>query len=374
MQFNRVIGQQAIKKRLIDGVNENRISHALLFAGSEGTGKLAMAIAYAQYVACTNRTETDSCGTCPSCKKFNKLAHPDLHFVFPVVKTSKLKEPVSDNYIKPWREMLGQNPYFNLNMWYKAIDVENAQGKIYVHESHEIIRKLNLKTFEAEYKVMIIWMAERMNVQCANKLLKMIEEPPPKTLFILITENDEQILPTIRSRTQLIKFNKIDHQSMAGALAAMPQSEGKNIEGLVHLANGNFITAIDLLQPDEEKALYFGHFTSLMRSAYVRDWQGIFDWADNVAGMGRERQKNFLNYCMRMMRENFVLNFQRNDLVFLNETEKGFSSKFSPFINERNIITFSEELEKAYRDIAQNGNPRVIFLDFSLKVVKLIRA
>jgi DNA polymerase-3 subunit delta' len=259
-------------------------------------------------------------------------------------------------------------------MWYKAIDVENAQGKIYVHESHEIIRKLNLKTFEAEYKVMIIWMAEHMNVQCANKLLKMIEEPPPKTLFILIAENDEQILPTIRSRTQLIKFNKIDNHSMAEALTAMPQSEGKNIDGLVHLANGNFITAIDLLQPDEEKTLYFGHFTSLMRSAYVRDWQGIFDWVDNVAGMGRERQKSFLSYCMRMMRENFVLNFQRNDLVFLNETEKGFSSKFSPFINERNIISFSEELEKAYRDIAQNGNPRVIFLDFSLKVVKLIRA
>lgn len=374
MQFNRVIGQETIKKRLIDGVNENRISHALLFAGFEGTGKLPMAIAYAQYVACPNRTETDSCGICPSCKKFNKLAHPDLHFVFPVVKTPKIKEPVSDNYIMQWREMVGQNPYFNLNMWYKAIDVENAQGNIYVHESHEIIRKLNLKTFEAEYKVMIIWMAERMNVQCANKLLKMIEEPPPKTLFILIAENDEQILPTIRSRTQLIKFNKIDNYSMAEAIAAMPQSEGKNIEGLVHLANGNFITAIDLLQPDEEKALYFEHFTSLMRSAYVRDWQGIFDWADNVSGMGRERQKSFLAYCMHMMRENFVLNFHRNDLVFLNETEKGFSSKFSPFINERNIISFSEELEKAYRDIAQNGNPRVIFLDFSLKVVKMIRA
>ncbi|MDA3818817.1 MAG: DNA polymerase III subunit delta' [Prolixibacteraceae bacterium] len=374
MQFNRVIGQQAIKKRLIDGVNENRISHALLFSGPEGVGKLAMAIAYAQFINCPDRTDTDSCGTCPSCKKFKKLIHPDLHFVFPVVKTPKFKSPVSDNYISQWREKVISNPYFNLNMWYKAIDVENAQGSIYVHESSEIIRKLNLKTFESEYKIMIIWMAERMNVQCANKLLKMIEEPPPKTLFVLITENEEQILPTIRSRTQLIKFTGIDSEAMTEAVAEIPQSEGKNIDGIVHLAKGNFITALDLLQPDEEKAFYFEQFASIMRITYKRDWDGMFSWTDNIAGIGRERQKSFLSYCMRMVRENFIMNFKRPDLVFLNEKEKGFSEHFSPFINERNIIPFSEELEKAYRDIAQNGNPRLIFLDFSLKVVKMIRA
>ncbi|MCF8361587.1 MAG: DNA polymerase III subunit delta' [Prolixibacteraceae bacterium] len=374
MQFNSVIGQQAIKKRLIDGVNENRISHALLFSGSEGVGKLAMAIAYAQFINCPNRTDTDSCGTCPSCKKFQKLIHPDLHFVFPVVKTPKIKEPVSDNYIAQWREKVRLNPYFNLSMWYKAIDVENAQGNIYVHESSEIIRKLNLKTFESEYKIMIIWMAERMNVQCANKLLKMIEEPPPKTLFVLVTENEEQILPTIRSRTQLIKFPGIDNKAMAEAVAKIPQSEGKNIDGIVHMAKGNFITALDLLQPDEEKSYYFEQFTSIMRVTFKRDWDGIFSWSENMAGIGRERQKSFLSYCMRMVRENFIMNFKRPDLVFLNEQEKGFSENFSPFINERNIIPFSEELEKAYRDIAQNGNPKLIFLDFSLKVVKLIRA
>jgi len=374
MQFNSVIGQQAIKNRLIDGVNENRISHALLFSGSEGVGKLAMAIAYAQFINCPHRTDTDSCGTCPSCKKFQKLIHPDLHFVFPVVKTPKFKEPVSDNYIAQWRQQVTSNAYFNLNMWYKAIDVENAQGNIYVHESSEIIRKLNLKTFESEYKIMIIWMAERMNVQCANKLLKMIEEPPPKTLFVLITENEEQILPTIRSRTQLIKFPGIDSRAMYEVVEKMPQSEGKNIEGIAHMAKGNFITALDLLQPNEEKAFYFEQFTSIMRITYKRDWDEMFSWADTLAGIGRERQKSFLNYCMRMVRENFVMNFKRPDLVFLNEKEKGFSERFSPFINERNIIPFSEELEKAYRDIAQNGNPKLIFLDFSLKVVKLIRA
>ena len=374
MQFKDVIGQQAIKNRLVEGVLENRVSHAQLFGGPEGVGKLAMAIAYAQYVNCKNRTETDSCGECPSCKKFKKLIHPDLHFVFPVVKTPKSKEPVSDNYIDKWREQVVSNPYFNLNNWYKTIDVENAQGKIYVHESSEIIRKLNLKTFEAEYKVMIIWMAERMNVQCANKLLKMIEEPPPKTLFILITENEEEILTTIRSRTQLIKFNKIDNESMTSALAGLPEAAGKNVSGLVHLANGNYITACNLLSPDEEKTIFFNLFTDIMRISYKRDWLPMFDWVDQISGIGRERQKSFLLYCLKMLRENFVMNLKRPDLIYLNEQEKGFSERFSPFINERNIIVFFEEFEKAHRDVSQNGNPRLIFLDLSLRIVKMIRA
>lgn len=374
MQFKDVIGQQAIKKRLIDGVLENRVSHAQLFGGHEGVGKLAMAVAYAQYVNCKNRTATDSCGECPSCKKIAKLIHPDLHFVFPVVKTPKIKEPVSDNYLDKWRIQILNHPYFNLNMWYKTIDVENAQGKIYVHESSEIIRKLNLKTFEAEYKVMIIWMAERMNVQCANKLLKMIEEPPPKTLFILITENEEQIIQTIRSRTQLVKFTGIDNESMSNAISQLPKAEGKNIPGLVHQANGNYITALNLLSPDEDKSFYFEQFTNLMRISYKRDWLPLFEWVDSVSGMGRERQKSFLLYCMKMMRENFIANLKRPDINYMNDQEKGFSERFSPFINERNIVLFSDELEKAFRDVSQNGNPRIIFLDLSLKITKMIRA
>lgn len=374
MQFNEVIGQQAIKKRLTDGVLENRVSHAQLFGGPEGVGKLAMAIAYAQYVNCKNRTESDSCRECPSCKKIAKLIHPDLHFVFPVVKTPKIKEPVSDNYIDKWREQVINQPYFNLNMWYKTIEVENAQGQIYVHESSEIIRKLNLKTFEAEYKVMIIWMAERMNVQCANKLLKMIEEPPPKTLFILISENEEQIIQTIRSRTQLVKFIGIDKESMRTAISQLPKSEGKNVENLVHQANGNYITALNLLNPDEDKNFYFNQFTNLMRITYKRDWMPLFEWVDNVSGMGRERQKSFLKYSMNMLRENFIANLKRPEINYMDDQEKGFSERFSPFINERNIIIFSDEFERAYRDVSQNGNPRLIFLDLSLKITKMIRA
>jgi DNA polymerase-3 subunit delta' len=374
MLFNEVIGQKEIKKRLIEGVNENRVSHALLFSGPEGSGKLAMAIAYSQFLNCKNRSEFESCGECPSCKKYKKLIHPDLHFVFPVIKNQKFKEPISDNFLDKWREQVLKNPYFNMSHWNKVIDVENAQGQIYVHESSEIIRKLNLKTFEAEYKVMIVWMAERMNNQCANKLLKMIEEPPPKTLFILISENEDKILSTIKSRTQLIKFAGIETESMIKALEGNPATIGKNLKGLAHLAKGNYISALEIISPDDQNKIYFDQFTSLMRISYKRDWMPLFDWVDEVSGMGREQQKSFLLYCLKMIRENFVMNLKEPGIVFLNEQEKNFSDKFAPFINERNILVFTEEFEKAFRDISQNGNPRVLFLDLSLKITKMIRA
>lgn len=374
MQFKDVIGQVAIKKRLIDSVKDSRVSHALLFSGSQGTGKLAMALAYSQYLNCRNPSDTDSCGECPSCKKYQKLIHPDLHFVYPVVKSPKFKDPVSDNFIDKWREQVLKNPYFNINIWNGNIDVENSQAQIYVNESNEIIRKLNLKTYEAEYKVMIIWMIERMNVQCSNKLLKILEEPPPKTLFILITESDEQLLATIRSRTQLVKFPAIDQESMIKALEKNPDTEGKNLQGLAHLANGSYIAALDLLTPDEDTTAYFEQFTKIMRLTYKRDWMSIFDWVDEVSSTGREKQKSFLLYSMRMIRENFMLNLNQPQIVFLNGQEKSFSEKFSPFINERNILIFADELEKAYRDISQNGNPRIIFLDLSMKITKIIKA
>jgi DNA polymerase III subunit delta' len=374
MQFKSVIGQNSIKKRLIDSVIENRVSHAQLFAGPEGVGKLPMAIAYAQYLNCKHRSSSDSCGECPSCKKYQKLIHPDLHFVFPVVKSPKFKDPVSDNYMAKWREKVLASPYFNLNMWFNYIDVENAQGQIYVSESSEIIRKLNLKTFEAEFKVMIIWMADRMNVQCANKLLKMIEEPPPKTLFVLIAENEAEILTTIRSRTQLVKFKGIESVPIIDALSKLPEADGKHLQGVAHHANGNYIAALELLSPDDDKAYFFEQFASLMRISYKRDWLPMFDWVDNISSDGREKQKTFLLYCMKMIRENFVMNLKRPDIVYLGDQEKAFSDRFSPFINERNIVSLSEEFEKAYRDVSQNGNPKLIFLDLFLKTVKLIRA
>ncbi len=374
MQFNKVIGQDDIKKRLIEGVKENRVSHAQLFSGPEGVGKLAMAIAYAQFINCPNKTENDACGSCNSCKKYEKLIHPDLHFVYPVVKTKGIKEPVSDHFISEWRQQVGKNPYFNLTDWFNSLNVENAQGQIYVHESNEIIKKLNLKTFEADYKVMIVWMAERMNVQCANKLLKMIEEPPPKTVFILITENEEHILTTIRSRTQLVKFGSINNQALHEAINQHPKSEGKNLDGILHLANGNYISALELLEHDVDKKYFFEKFTEIMRVSYKRDWMAMFSWVEEVSGIGREKQKSLILYSTRMLRENFIKNLNNSELVYLTDEENGFSERFSPFINERNILIFSDEFEKAFRDIAQNGNAKIIFLDLALKIVKMIRA
>lgn len=373
MFFKEVIGQTATKERLIQSVRGERVSHAQLFAGPEGSGKLALAIAYAQYVACTNRQATDSCGECPSCKKYRKLIHPDLHFVFPVIKTPKFKEPVSDNFLEDWRLMIAQNPYFNIDQWFDRIGVENAQGLIYSHQSEEIIRKLNLKSYESEYKVMIIWLPEKMHVACANKLLKMIEEPPVKTLFILITENEEDIISTIRSRCQLITIPPIDPVSLSKAIGELPEAEGLDIRNIVHLAKGNYSKALELLQPDEQTLFNLERFKELMRSSYGRKFTDLFKWVDQVAGIGREKQKNLLNYCLMILRENFIYNLKNKDLTFMNDQEEEFSKRFSPFINERNIIELTEVFETAYNHIGMNGNPRIIFTDVSFKITKLIR-
>jgi len=373
MFFKEVIGQSATKERLIQSVNEERVSHAQLFAGPPGGGKLALAIAYAQYIACTNRQQNDSCGECPSCKKYRKLIHPDLHFVFPVVKTPKFKEPVSDNFLEEWRMMIGKNPYFTIDQWFDQIGVENAQGLIYSHQSEEIIRKLNLKSYESEYKVMIIWLPEKMHVACANKLLKMIEEPPVKTLFILITENEEDIISTIRSRCQLITVPPIDPGSIEKAISALPEAEGVDLRNLVHLAKGNYNKALELLEPDDQTLFNLERFKELMRYSYGRKFTDLFKWVDQVAGIGREKQKSLLNYFLNILRENFVYNLKNRDLTFMNSQEEEFSKRFSPFINERNIIELTEVFETAFAHIGMNGNPRIIFTDVAFKITKLIR-
>jgi len=373
MFFKEVIGQNAIKQRLIQSVNEERVSHAQLFAGPPGSGKLALAIAYAQFVACTNRQGSDSCGECPSCKKYKKLIHPDLHFVFPVIKTAKFKEPVSDNFLEEWRIMIAKNPYFNSDQWFEYIGVENAQGLIYSHQSEEIIRKLNLKSYESEYKVMIIWLPEKMHVACANKLLKMIEEPPVKTLFILITENEEDIISTIRSRCQLIIIPPIDSGSIEKAISALPEAEGHDIRNIVHLSKGNYGKAMELLEPDEQTLFNLERFKELMRYSYGRKFSDLFKWVDQVAGIGRERQKSLLNYFLTILRENFIYNLKNSNLTFMSDQEEEFSKRFSPFINERNIIELTEVFETAFAHIGMNGNPKIIFTDVAFKITKLIR-
>ncbi len=373
MFFRDIIGQQAIKDRFIQTITESRISHAQLLAGPEGSGNLALALAYAQYVSCTNKQAEDSCGTCPSCKKFARLAHPDLHFVYPVVKSPKFKDPVSTDYIEEWRKMVLNGAYFSLEDWFNFIGTDNAQGMIYSQESDEIIRKLSLKSYESEYKIMIIWMPEKMNQSCSNKLLKMIEEPPSKTLFLLVSENEEQLITTIRSRCQLTKIPAIDEQELIKHLSLIPEAEGKNIPQIAHLSRGNYRKVTHLLNPETQDRFNLEKFKELMRLTYGRKFMELFDWVSELAEIGRERQKSFLLYALGQVRENFVYNLKNPKLVYMDEEEQAFSSRFSPFINERNIMPITEELEKSVLHISMNGNPRIIFTDMALRIVKLIR-
>ena len=373
MFFRDIIGQEEVKKRLIRSVQEERVSHAQLFAGPEGTGKLGLALAYAQYISCRNRTATDSCGTCPSCHKYQKLAHPDLHFVFPVFNSPKFKNPVSDDFIKEWREMVLKNHYFNLGQWLTFIDAGNAQGLIYERESDSIYRKLNLKSFEAEFKVMIIWLPEKMHLSCSNKLLKLIEEPPSKTLFLLVSESEESIISTIRSRAQLIKVPYIDSKSMKNALLKMEGIDPALVDDAIHLSNGSFIDALECLNPGEDETFFFNKFQEMMRLAYSRQVLQLVDWAEEMAQIGRDKQKAYFSFALRMVREYFVMNLNRNDLVYLKKEEKDWGRRFAPFINERNIIPLASELEQGIRHVTMNGNPRIIFLDTALRMVRLIR-
>ncbi|WP_167604583.1 ATP-binding protein [Maribellus sediminis] len=373
MFFKDVIGQAEIKKRLIRSVQEQRISHAQLFAGQPGTGKLAMALAYAQYVSCRNRTEEDSCGVCPSCHKYQKLAHPDLHFVFPIFNAKQFNKPVSDDFLPLWREKVKTNPYFELSEWLSHINAGNAQGEIYERESESILRKLNLKSFESEFKVMIIWLPEKMNPACSNKLLKMIEEPPKKTLFLLISENEEGVIGTIRSRAQLVKFPFIDNASLAAALAKIEGIDPDIIPDAVHLANGSYNRALQYITPGDDEQFYFQKFQEMMRFAYARQVRELIDWADEMAKIGRDKQKAYFAAALRLVREYFISNMKRNELVYMNRDEKEWGKKFAPFINERNIVPFANEFELGIKHITMNGNPRIVFLDTALRMVRLIK-
>jgi DNA polymerase-3 subunit delta' len=374
MQFKDIAGQHEAKQRLIQSVTENRIAHAQLFFGPEGCGKVALAIAYAQYINCSSRTPDDSCGVCPSCSKYSKLIHPDLHFVYPVATNKSItKEPVSDDFITHWRSMVLENPYFNLLQWYERIEIENKQGNISKNESEAILRKLNLKSYEAEYKVMVIWMAERMNDSCANKLLKMIEEPPEKTLFLLITENMGAIIPTILSRTQLIKFSKINSSDIQSWLSVKYPDASQQVTDAVKLANGNMVTALTAIKSDSENSYNFEQFVALMRLCWKKDVLGLMKWCESIIELGREQQKNFLSYAQRMVRENYVMNCKTPELAYLTKAEQEFSDKFFAFINSQNVFAITEELNKAQYHIESNASDRIVFLDMALKLIKLIK-
>ena len=371
MFFKDVIGQEEAKQRLIREAKEGKIAHARLFCGPEGIGKLPLAIAFARYLSCSNPGEKDACGVCPNCVKFNKLAHPDLHFVFPVIK-KKAKDTVSDDFIAEWRELLNHNPYFNLNIWLEEMGAENQQAQIYVKESDEIIRKLSLKSSQGGYKIMIIWLPEKMNIECSNKLLKLLEEPPSQTIFLLVSEEPDMLLTTIQSRTQRFALYGIEEKYIVERLQSQYGLQEKDAISIGHRSEGNFLKALESIHLSEENKLFFDLFVSLMRLSYQRKIREMKQWSETLAAMGREKQKHFLSYCQRLVRENFIFNFQDPSLIFMNEEEQNFSKRFAPYINEKNVMGIMDELSEAQRHIEQNVNARMVFFDFSLKMIVLL--
>jgi DNA polymerase-3 subunit delta' len=375
MNFSQIPGQTQIKTKLIRSVREERVSHAQLFAGPEGCGGMALALAYARFISCESRSGNDSCGTCKSCVKYEKMIHPDLHFVFPVIKGKKATDPVSDNYIAEWREFVTKSPYFTINDWFDSIEVGNAQGMIFASEASEIIKKLNLKTFESDFKIMIIWLPEKMHQATSNKLLKMIEEPPDKTLFLLVSEEPDKVIPTILSRCQLVKIPAFRNDDIEKYIIKRFGLTTEKAADISRVSNGNIIRAVKLCENEDTSLTNLDYFKSLMRHAWKRDIISIMDWSEELASTGRENQKNFISFSLRLLRENLMLSLDqlKNRLVFLAGEEASFSANFHPFINQDNIYPLTEEFNLVYSHIEANGNAKIIFLDLALKVTRLIR-
>ena len=381
MQFCDIIGQENEKNQLRQAVREGRIPHAQLFAGPAGVGKLALALAYAQYIACPNRTEHDSCGTCPTCIQFNKLQHPDLHFAFPIVKGDE--GDVCDAYADKWRGLVTEHKYFDLDDWYRVMGVETKQGMIYEKESSEILRKLSLKSFSGGYKIMLIWQPEKMNATCANKLLKLLEEPPTMTLFLLVSEHPEQLLSTILSRVQEVRVPRLSEETIAAGLQKeYAWLDTEDARSIAHMANGSYLTALKMMSESEDNQTYFDDFVALMRNAWLvgqkKDYSALLklrQWSNDMADskVGREKQKAFLQYAQRQIRENYIYNFHCSSMNYQTKKEQEFSTKFAPFIHDGNVEKMMNELGKAEQQIAQNGNAKIIFFDLCLQMIVLVK-
>lgn len=373
MYFRDIVGQTEIKQHLIESVQKGYVPHARMLYGLEGVGKLPLAIAYSRYLNCENPKDADACGKCPSCSKFDKLAHPDLHFAFPMVQNRAEKLLVCDNYLPQWRSFLSEKIYFNLGDWLQYIDAKNAQGMIYAQESEEIIRKLSLKVYEAKYKIMIVWLPEKMNLECANKLLKLIEEPPARTIFLLISEDLDKVIPTIKSRCQPLYIKPIEYDDMIGAITNTYSLSLTDAQSVVHIANGSYSKAIQLIEADDSSQMLLNLFDKMMGAASSREIKFIKGIADELSKKGREVQKSFLTYSLRMFREYFVGNLNVPELVYLNRHEQQLRQQYPGTINERNIEVLAHEFSLAHKQIEQNGNAKIIFLDLCLKLTMLIK-
>lgn len=351
-------------------VNENRLPHALLFTGADGSGNLPTAVAFAQYLFCNNRQSNDSCGVCASCMKTSKLAHPDLHFVFPIAKSKDVKR--SNDVITEFRDAFIETPYLTLNDWFDSLGAENKQPIIPVEESGHIIRELSYTSYEGLYKMMVIWQPEKMNTEAANKLLKVLEEPPEQTLFVLVCNNPDALLSTIISRVQQIPFTRLSEAEISEALIKKFGVTPDNAAQSAFLSDGNFNEAIKLLTQNDEQLSFLQHFRSFMLVALNFDANKALSWVDENAAHGREKQKQFLQYSLGIFRDCLMMNFGSGDLVRLGGGEKQFLEKFSRYINQRNYERLVEEFNSSYYYIERNANPKILFMDLLLKTNGLI--
>lgn len=368
MQFKEITGQETTKQRLITTVKENRVSHAQLFLGPEGSGSLALAVAYAQYISCENKQENDSCGECSSCRKYQKLVHPDLHFSYPFF--AKHKDNTSLTFIDSWRKAFLKNPYLNLDEWRTYLDAENKQANINIAECHQIIRKLSFKPFESEYKILIMWLPEYLDKE-GNTLLKIIEEPAQKTLFLLVAESQDDILNTILSRTQLVKIPALKDADVQEYLQQHHQSELIATQ-IAYLSNGNLTAAIHRISQDESS--YHDLFARWLRLCFTNDGLKLIDFTEQLAKLGRENQKNFLEYGMCFIRECGMLISGAGALVHLPEKELIVAQNMAAKVLTMAMVeVIADELDKAYYHVERNANPRILFLDVSLQLVKILK-
>ena len=376
MNWSEVIGQEDIKQKLTSMVDDEHVPHAMILCGPYGCGKMAMAMAMASYLLTEGSVRIN-----PQFNKANSEAmigqweHPDLHFSFPTIKRAGMSadhQPVSGDYAKEWRQMLMQGPYFNISQWMDYMDAANQQAIITGAESDELARKLSLKSSLGGYKVAVIWLPERMNLTSANKLLKLLEEPPHQTIFIMASEEPEKLLDTIKSRTQRIDMKRLTNKDICDALVQQRGIDEAAAQRIARLAVGNWMNALDALNTSNENRQFFDMFTMLMRLAYTRNIKELKKWSEAVAAYGREKQRRMLVYFIGQVRENFMYNFRNPELTYMTVEEENFSKKFSPFINELNVIEISELMERANRDIGQNANAKIVMFDMALKMIVLL--
>ena len=394
MKFSEIIGQEAIINRLKETVEVGKIPHAIMFTGIEGSGTMPLAIAFAQYLLCQGPPPAEPtpmglfgfdepveatpaerpCLKCRSCLMAQKLQHPDLHFMFPIYKKYGGSKPTyCYDFIDEWDSLLLDNPYFTYDEWMDAIGAENQQLVIYESESDEIFHKLSLVSSQGGYKICIIWLPEKMNETCSNKMLKLIEEPPANTIFIMASEHPEQLLQTIRSRVQTIPVPPISENAIANELTTHYGLLEEMAMSIAHSSQGSLSSALKAIKDDSDERLYFDMFVQIMRLSYMRKVREMKKWSEDLSSLGRERIKHFLSYCQRMVRENFIYNFHNPSLNYMREQESSFAVKFAPFINENNVRGILNELSLCERYVAQNANAKIVFFDFALKLTVLIK-